>query len=233
MFNQSFLKTALLASVALLSTNASATTFDFTTTNFGLAGSSTVDSASMTVDGISVTLTALTIDNDNLGNITGTTQLTGGVGVYVSGSSNNVGVRSNLSGDGTNLDGGHVGDSSDLDEGLLMTFDQVVTLDFVNFDSFTTSSSDDFNLTVDGITLLVDHDSSSGTVPGIVSNGSTSDHFNFTVTGTEFLFWADGNTDSFRIDSINVSAVPVPAAAWLFFSGLLGMTAVARRKVFS
>jgi hypothetical protein len=32
------------------------------------------------------------------------------------------------------------------------------------------------------------------------------------------------------IDNIVVSAVPVPAAAWLFGSGLLGVIAVARRR---
>ncbi len=30
--------------------------------------------------------------------------------------------------------------------------------------------------------------------------------------------------------SLNISAVPVPAAVWLFGSGLLGLVGVARRK---
>ena len=32
------------------------------------------------------------------------------------------------------------------------------------------------------------------------------------------------------IDNLQVSAVPVPAAAWLFGSGLLGLTGIARRR---
>lgn len=47
------------------------------------------------------------------------------------------------------------------------------------------------------------------------------------------LFYVDGNFDS-TITSIvplfTVSEVPVPAAAWLFGSGLLGLIGVARRK---
>ena len=228
MFKTSILKTLLGAATILSSSSASAALFDLNTTNFGLAGSSTVDSASMTVDGITVDLTAFTIANDGGGVILGMTQLSGGTGVYVSNSSNNVGVRSNTAGDGTNMDGGAAGDATDLDEGILFTFDQVVTLTFVNFDSF--SGSDDFNLTVDGISLLVDHNQTDSDVPGIVSNTLVADHFDFSVVGTEFLIWADGSSDSFRIDSLRASAVPVPAAAWLFGSGLLALFGVSRRK---
>lgn len=228
MFKSSILKT-LLGAVAILSSgSASAALFNFNTANFGLTGSSTVDSAGMTVDGITVGLTAFTIANNGSGVISGMTQLSGGTGVYVSSSNNNVGVRSNLSGDGTNMDGGSAGSTTDLDEGILFTFDQVVTLTFVNFDSF--SGSDDFNLTVDGISLLVDHNQSDAAVLGVVSNTPFPDHFDFSVVGTEFLIWADGNTDSFRIDSLRASAVPVPAAAWLFGSGLLGLVGMARRR---
>lgn len=36
--------------------------------------------------------------------------------------------------------------------------------------------------------------------------------------------------DSFNGATVNVSAVPVPAAAWLFGSGLIGLVGIARRK---
>ena len=40
--------------------------------------------------------------------------------------------------------------------------------------------------------------------------------------------WGTGaSTDSFKL---NVGAAPIPAAAWLFGSGLLGLIGVARRK---
>lgn len=46
--------------------------------------------------------------------------------------------------------------------------------------------------------------------------------FDSTGTETGFVFGA--------VDSITVSAVPVPAAVWLFGSGLLGLVSVARRR---
>ena len=67
MFKTSILKTLLGAATILSSSSASAALFNFNTTNFGLAGSSTVASASMTVDGITVDLTAFTIANNGSG----------------------------------------------------------------------------------------------------------------------------------------------------------------------
>jgi hypothetical protein len=46
----------------------------------------------------------------------------------------------------------------------------------------------------------------------------------FTNTATNF------NGSGVFYDNLNVSAVPVPAAAWLFGSGLLGLVGVARRR---
>jgi hypothetical protein len=60
-----------------------------------------------------------------------------------------------------------------------------------------------------------------------VSNGLTL-QFN-AATGA-----AGGSTSFLEIDNVSVtadvSAVPVPAAVWLFGSGLLGLVGVARRK---
>ncbi len=52
----------------------------------------------------------------------------------------------------------------------------------------------------------------------IMSNGVQ----NFNVKNVSFYGWA--------VQSGDVSAVPVPAAVWLFGSGLLGLVGVARRK---
>ena len=84
-----------------------------------------------------------------------------------------------------------------------------------------------------------------GTVPGPVF-----DFFSMTFTATPppgqtgvdigigfFGDWQDGAgvaipsaSITFNPAEINVSAVPVPAAVWLFGSGLLGMVGVARRR---
>lgn len=39
-----------------------------------------------------------------------------------------------------------------------------------------------------------------------------------------------GNRNLFLVDDIELTAVPVPAAAWLFGSGLIGLASIARRK---
>jgi hypothetical protein len=47
---------------------------------------------------------------------------------------------------------------------------------------------------------------------------------------TSFKVTAKGSGTAFRISSLNVTEVPVPAAAWLMGSGLLGLAGVARRR---
>lgn len=53
----------------------------------------------------------------------------------------------------------------------------------------------------------------------------------FNWTGLTKVVMSDGNnTQHTAIDNITVNAVPVPAAAWLLGSGLIGLVGVARRK---
>lgn len=61
------------------------------------------------------------------------------------------------------------------------------------------------------------------TAPGA---GGTLSLFFDVVSGTNYSFGAEGLVGVYT----DVSAVPVPAAAWLFGSGLLGLIGVARRK---
>ena len=44
------------------------------------------------------------------------------------------------------------------------------------------------------------------------------------------IFPASGNRDRFFIDNLRVNAVPVPAAIWLFGSGIVALAGFARRK---
>jgi len=44
------------------------------------------------------------------------------------------------------------------------------------------------------------------------------------------VFFLTGSASSLSIDNINVSAVPIPAAVWLFGSGLLGLVGFARKR---
>ncbi len=217
---------ALLALCTSISVHtANAAEFNFNFTNLGVAGGSINDSVGMSAGGISVDVAAYSLTNDG-STISAKTLLSGTNGIYVSSStSGNLGVVS-AAGNTTDLNGSS--SSTGIDEGLQFTFSQLVSLDYINFDSF--GSTDDFNLTVDGVTLLVDHDD--GVSSPLVTNVlNQSDEYIFNgITGTEFIFWADGGSDDFRIDTLRVSAVPVPAAAWLFMSGLLGLAGISRRK---
>ena len=90
---------------------------------------------------------------------------------------------------------------------------------------------------------------------GIKADGSGSVFRTFTLDGIkdgaggqddfETFFFTDGVTneftnlasveirsDLFSMDNLNViSAVPIPAAAWLFMSGLIALVAISKRKV--
>lgn len=58
--------------------------------------------------------------------------------------------------------------------------------------------------------------------------------FDFVADGSqstiEFLGFNSG-WNGFYIDNVNISAVPIPAAVWLFGSGLIGVIGLARRKL--
>ncbi len=69
--------------------------------------------------------------------------------------------------------------------------------------------------------------------PQTDSNGTvqligTFNTLNFSASGTGFL--VDGILLQIGVDENNISSVPVPAAAWLFGSGLIGLIGVSRRK---
>ena len=56
---------------------------------------------------------------------------------------------------------------------------------------------------------------------------ATFDSLGLTPGTYEWTWGSGASADSF---TLNVGAVPIPAAAWLFGSGLLGLVGVARRK---
>ena len=130
--------------------------------------------------------------------------------------------RSNSScGSSTNdfhyIDGGSNNNGSDPDEYVSLDFGGEVTLLQATFYS---SSQGDFDLYADGVRVL-DEERASNTV-----------EFTAGEHGSLFAFLADGSSDQFKLKSltVEVSQVPLPAAAWLFGSALLGLGSVARRK---
>jgi len=73
----------------------------------------------------------------------------------------------------------------------------------------------------DGISYLSD-----SVAPGFESTGFVGGQYD--VTGTDSAGFVDGTWDS--ASYTQVAAVPVPAAIWLFGSGLLGLVGIGRRK---
>ena len=64
------------------------------------------------------------------------------------------------------------------------------------------------------------------TIPEFLSNGLVGGPFD--VSGTDYTGYVDG---TWQVGSYSaVSAVPVPAAIWLFGSGLIGLAGIGRRK---
>ena len=102
--------------------------------------------------------------------------------------------------------------------------------------NFVLNTSPTVNIGVGGIDIIFDISSPSG------EQLFVTDPFNYSVNigqlsaGDWYLtpmFYVDGVFDSAVFTTVplfTVTAVPVPAAIWLFGSGLLGLVGVARRK---
>ena len=104
-------------------------------------------------------------------------------------------------------------------ERITFTFSQTVKLDQINLGLFESCCEPNGLYSLDGGSDLT------------LSGGSTNvgvavDSFS---VATQVRPGGIGN-NTFRIDNLNVSAVPLPAAAWLFGSALLGLLSISRRK---
>ena len=67
------------------------------------------------------------------------------------------------------------------------------------------------------------------TIDGIMGSGA-NDFEAFTFAGFRDLMRVDVSGEMIAMDNLNVNAVPVPPALWLFLSGLLGLAAATRRS---
>ncbi len=218
----------ITAAVSMLSflapAHASILHVDFEASPFAQNAHETSISIANIGHGVSLDVTAWTIENNGLGEITSMTQIiASGDGLWTG--TSGLGVESNNS-DGHDLDGGDGSDASDPDEGVLLTFSQEVSLGYINFGSF--GSNDDFNLTVDGVTYM--YDVGQFDTNDYILATPEDDKFVFAdIWGTEILIWADGGNDEFRIDDIDVK-VPEPSIIALLGLGMAGL-AFSRRRV--
>lgn len=112
-----------------------------------------------------------------------------------------------------------VANTSGLD--LTFSFDYSITLDASTTGDADASATVDFLDDLGFVDILANVDAVDGSAGNLALNGG----FAFDLADGEFNL-ITGALDSFG----SAEAVPVPAAVWLFGSGLLGLVAVARRK---
>ncbi len=149
----------------------------------------------------------------------------------------------------------HQVDTVSFDDLVLFFFDETVSFDEIVIDPFFTSDVDVTywvgnigSSDLSGISaadLLNGPVGGFGTFTDILFNGTTNAPQTLSLTGTGNALLIGGQSnhsgglgnpngsdnDSFKIASLTATAVvPVPAAVWLFGSGLLGLVGVARRK---
>jgi len=194
---------AAAAAVMLIGGSASAATFDFT--------SSSLDSNNqLTVGGVTVTAYAgVYRDFPNPDKILHTdcsTTFSCDRSVYQG--SHGLGVAGFL--DGPYIDGAL---GNDL---LTLSFNQTVDFSEVAFSFW--DSWDSFDLFIDG--ELVSPEERSGPNPYPLSG----------LSGTSISFGADAWNDSYKLASITVAPVPVPAAGLMLLGGLGGLAALRRKK---
>ncbi len=92
----------------------------------------------------------------------------------------------------------------------------------------------------DGVTLLAENDDAQHDGPGDLVLWTLNSFINYTISnpGTYYIAVGEYDGDADSIGSLitdgeytlHVSAVPIPAAVWLFGSGLLGLIGFSRRK---
>ena len=104
-----------------------------------------------------------------------------------------------------------------------------------NFDNFGATAPNVTNAWVTGTST----NRNQGLTPGFTLTGSALQDISAGVwagtivsAGNIGTAWGSSfqNTQYSEVFNVTVSAVPVPAAAWLFGSGLLGLVGVARRR---
>lgn len=107
---------------------------------------------------------------------------------------------------------------------LIFTFDKAVKLTNFSMSSWQNGSAlDQADLTYNGVTTRL-------------PNTGPNFAFSLPIYVTSFTLTAKGGGTAFRVKSLDVTqqpvapTVPVPAAAWLMGSGLVGLAGLARRQ---
>lgn len=120
-------------------------------------------------------------------------------------------------GDWENPEDEHYVDSIGPREAVVFNFQQAVTLSSAGFTAGSYGYGG-FDLWVDGVLALTGE----GFGTSVAFTG---------ISGSEFTFRSGGDAqDYFKMSSLTVAEIPIPAAAWLFGSGLIGLATIARKR---
>ncbi|MFX0547397.1 VPLPA-CTERM sorting domain-containing protein [Roseovarius sp. S1116L3] len=106
-----------------------------------------------------------------------------------------------------------------IDERLTFSFDQNVKMMSIMFTAY--DDNDPYDIYVD-----------SGAGLTLITGDSNANPYLFSpfLTGDTLRIAVDGNASAFRVSSMTVAAVPLPAAGWLMIAGLGGLGALRRRR---
>lgn len=197
--------------------NSNGSTFSNSLGNSGL-GEFGYESYSATNDGVTVTASGSYVDGS------GTTQ---SAFAYMDSYWNNragLGVCKVLS-SGSQCNPGS-DDNITTNEVLKLVFDTTVSLDglrFVNGDHYTDFTGD--------FQIRIDEDDSLLYTLSLAEYPLLSSYIGRTFEFISLASLSSGVDQEFYLNTLNVSTVPLPAAAWLFGSALLGFFGLSRRKV--
>ncbi|HFD10918.1 MAG TPA: hypothetical protein ENJ32_00380 [Crenotrichaceae bacterium] len=203
-----------LGMVVTASVNAAAVSFDFAAiadgdSSYGVPGGEKgAASFTFTKNGISVTATGFKTGDPSTPYF-----------AYLDSGTAGLGVCKSLTGSQQCTPAGD--DNVTFEESLKLVFDKEVTITettFLNGGHVSNFASNVFDLSIDG-----------GAATTIALANIVSTQF----TGTEFIFSNPNNGQSnakqFYISNLDVAPVPVPAAVWLFGTGLLGLVRFTRK----
>lgn len=226
MLKSHFIKTVFVCAALSTSTLSHAASFNFADiangdSSYGATGGEYgATSIDFVKDGISLTASGSDVVSGAIYNAYLDSSWTHSGG----GGNGGLGVCKELSGDQCNPGSD---DNVTINENLMLTFDGQVIISEITFRNGehnpVFASDATFGLVIDR--GLGSESSSTYSLEYIFSTSLTGSTF-------EFLNLNTLDTDDYRfyISAMEVSAVPVPAAVWLFASGLLGLIATARRK---
>jgi hypothetical protein len=118
--------------------------------------------------------------------------------------------------------------TSDLIPGNVFAGGEQITASSVDygFATFSTLFGETTILDVYSLTFQVAADAATTSTQALLSIGAVGDVW----TGADLITDVTPPPANFLDATINISAVPVPPAVWLFASGLLGLVGVARRR---